>query len=82
MAKLMSIKDMPIEARIKLLEELGYTVNKDKTFVFKNGIVCSDKYTDEKIRVDNMFIYPGSTILLDNNPLSITSFLEEFGDVF
>ena len=36
---------------------------------------------EELIRIKNMAILPGSEIILDNNPLSISSFLEEYGDV-
>lgn len=78
MVKSISIKDMPQELKIVLLKQLGY--DSDGTFVIKDGKKCLDKYTEEPIRVDNMFIYPGSTIILDNNPLSICSFLEEYGN--
>ena len=80
MAKLVSMKEIPHEVKIAPLKELGY--DSDGVFVLdtkKEKVV--DKYINEQILVDNMFIYPGSTIILDNNPLSITSFLEEYGDV-
>lgn len=80
MTELVSIKDMPRNLRILLLRELGY--DSDGIFVLKNEEKHLDKYTNEPVRIDNMFIYPGSTIILDNNPLSIAYFLEEFGDVF
>jgi len=71
---------MPDNLKIILLKELGY--NSDGIFVLdKNGDKCLDRYTDEPIKISNMAILPGSTIILDNNPLSISSFLEEFGDV-
>jgi len=77
---IVSIKDMPLKFKVELLKELGY--DSDKTFVLdKGGNKLLDRYTKEPIRVNNMFIFPGSTIILDNNPLSIASFLEEFGDV-
>lgn len=80
MAELIPIKDMPKSLKIMLLKELGY--NSDGTFVLnEKGEQCLDKYTNEPIRIDNMAIFPGSAIILDNNPLSISSFLEEFGDV-
>jgi len=77
--ELVSIKDMPQEFKIRLLHELGY--DSDGTFVLKDGQQYTDKYTGTPIKIDNMFIYPGSTIILDNNSLSISSFLEEYGDV-
>ncbi|MBI2579324.1 MAG: hypothetical protein HYW27_00300 [Candidatus Aenigmarchaeota archaeon] len=80
MTELISIKDMPRELKMLLLKELGY--NSDGTFVLENdGKKLLDRYTDIPVKIDNMVIFPGSTIILDNNPLSISSFLEEFGDV-
>ncbi len=71
---------MPLNCKILLLQELGF--GSDGTFVLdKNGEQVLDKYTDEPVRIDNMAILPGSTLILDNNPLSISSFLEEYGDV-
>jgi len=80
MTKLISIKEMPHEVKVALLKELGY--DSDGIFVTeKNGQRVVDRYIEEEVRIDNMFLYPGSTIILDNNPLSITSFLEDYGDV-
>jgi len=80
MTELIPIKDMPKELKVMLLNELGYS--SDGTFVLnKNGEKYLDKYIDKPIKIDNMAIFPGSTIILDNNSLSVSSFLEEFGDV-
>ena len=80
MPELISMKDMPKEFKIELLRKLGY--DSDGTFVLdKTGEKILDKYIKEPVRIDNMAIFPGSEIVLDNNPLSISSFLEEFGDV-
>jgi len=81
MIELLSIKDFPHEAKIALLNELGY--DSDGLFVTdSNGEKVRDRYTNEEIKVENMIILPGSTIVLDNNPLSVASYIEEFGDVF
>jgi len=80
LTEILSIKDMPLDCKSLLLQELGYS--SDGTFVLdKTGERVLDKYTDEPVRIDNMAILPGSTIIIDNNPLSISSFLEEYGDV-
>lgn len=80
MVKLLSLKETSTAFKIKLVQELGYS--SDGTFVLeKNGERHLDRYTKEPIPLDNMVILPGSTIILDNNSLSISSFLEEFGDV-
>lgn len=81
MPKLVSIKEMPIEAKIMLLNKLGYKSD-GKFVLLKNGEKHIDKYTEDPVEVNNMFIFPGSTIILDNNPLSISLFLEEYGDVY
>ena len=71
---------MPTDLKIILLRELGY--DSDGTFVLdKNGEKRLDKYIEEPVRIDNMAIFPGSEIILDNNPLSISSYLEDVGDV-
>ena len=80
MTEILSIKGMPKSCKILLLKGLGY--DSDGTFVLDDkSNKCLDRYTNEPIRLDNMFLFPGSTIILDNNPLSISAFLEEFGDV-
>ena len=74
------MRTMPKEIKIELLKELGY--DSDGIFVLeKTGEQHLDRYIGESINLDNMVILPGSTIILDNNPLSISSYLEEFGDV-
>jgi len=79
MPELMSIREMPHEAKIQLLRELEY--DSDGIYVLKDGKKHLDRYTNEPVKVNNMLILSGSTIIIDNNSLSVTSFLEEFGDV-
>lgn len=80
MTEIISIKDMPTNIKIHLLQKLGY--DSDGTFVIDTkGNKVLDKYIEEPVKINNMAIFPGSTIILDNNSLSISSFLEEFGDV-
>jgi len=78
--ELVPIAKMPKQFRITILKELGY--NSSGIFVCdKNGNIVKDRYTGDPIKISNMVIFPGSTIILDNNPVSISSFLEEFPDV-
>jgi len=80
MTNLISIKGMSKEFRIMLLRELGY--DSDGRYVTdSSGDIVLDRYIEEPILINNLAIFPGSTIILDNNPLSISSYLEEFGDV-
>lgn len=79
MAKLISIKNLTKEDKILLIKGLGY--GSDGIFVInEKSEKHLDKYIKEPVKINNMFIYPGSTIILDNNPLSISCFLEEYGD--
>ena len=80
MTELISMTEMPKEVKIMVLNELGY--GNDGTFVIgKDNSILSDRYTGDNVRIDNMVIFPGSEIILDNNPLSVSSYLEEFKDV-
>jgi len=79
MTEILSIKNMTLHFRILLLQELGYS--SDGTFVLdKKGNRVFDKYVNEPVRLSNMAMLPGSTIILDDNPVSIAAFLEEHDD--
>ena len=79
--ELISLKNVSKESKILLLKELGY--RSDGEFVLDDaGKKVLDRYLEIPIVVDNMVIFPGSIIVLDNNELSISRYLEEFGDVF
>lgn len=80
MTQLISLRGVPRELKIELLKELCY--GSDGTYVLsKNDEKHLDKYTQEPVRLDNMLILPGSTVIIDNNPLSVSSYMEEYGDV-
>ncbi len=79
--ELISLKNVSLNSKILLLKELGYTSDGDFVLDLK-GERLIDKYADIPIRMNNMVIFPGSTIILDSNEFSIASYLEEFGDVF
>ena len=76
-----SLKQFSNEEKLLLLKELGFQT--DGKFVLdKRGDVIKDKYIGVAIRLDNMLILPGSAIVLDNNELSITLYLKEYGNRF
>ncbi len=76
-----SLKEIPLSAKLVLLKELGY--GSDGEYVLeKSGEYIMDKYLDIPVRINNMMILPGSTIILDNNEFSLSAYLEEYGDVF
>jgi len=76
---LLSLKALPKAVQIKLLQELGYDIEGVYVFDKEKKAIHTDRYTKEKVRLDNMLIFPGSAIILDNNPLSIASYMEEYG---
>ena len=79
--ELVSLKNISLNSKMRLLQELGY--NSDGRFVLDSqGNKVLDKYIDIPVEVENMVIMPGSIVILDNNEISISKYLEEFGDVF
>ena len=79
--ELISLKNVSLKSKILLLKGLGY--DSDGEYVVDSvGKKVVDRYIEIPIRVDNMVILPGSTIILDDNELSISRYMEEFGDVF
>ena len=78
--ELISLKQVSVESKIALLKALGY--NSDGKFVLDSaGNKVLDKYIEIPVEIGNMVIMPGSAIVLDNNELSISRYLEEYGDV-
>jgi hypothetical protein len=76
-----SLKNVSLNSKVLLLKELGY--GSDGEFVLnKDGDKLLDRYFDIPVKVENMVILPGSEIILDDNELSISAYLEEFGNVF
>ena len=78
--ELVPLRDVSHESKILLLKEFGY--NPDDEFVLDSeGNKVLDRYLETPVKIDNMVILPGSEIILDDNELSISKYLEEFGDV-
>jgi hypothetical protein len=77
MAELVSLKDMSVKEKVMLLKALNFS--SDGVYVLNNkGERVYDKYIEVPVKISNMAILPGSTIILDDNPLSIASYLEEY----
>jgi len=78
--ELLSLKKISKSSKLQLLEALGY--KSDGNFVIDDkGEKVNDKYIQQPVTVDNMVILPGSTLILDDNPLSIASYIEEYGEI-
>lgn len=78
--QIVSVKDMPSELKLLLLKELGLGVDQNG-YITKNGNQVLDPYIEQPVHVENMAIFPGSTVVLDNNPLSLALYIEEYGEV-
>ncbi len=77
--ELISLKNISKESKTLLLKELGY--DSDGEFVLNNDKTrVIDKYLEIPVRIENMVILPGSTIILDDNEISLSKYLEEFPD--
>lgn len=75
-----SLEGVSINSKIALLRELGF--DSDGEYVLdSNGNKVLDRYIEIPVKVENMVILPGSTIILDDNILSLTHYMEEFPDV-
>ncbi len=75
--ELISIKDFSDDVKIEILQELGY--KSDGKYVLNpDGTKVKDKYINTEILLSKMVILPGSTIILDDNPLSIASYFNEY----
>ena len=78
--QLVSLRYMPANLKATLLKELGLNVD-ERGYVTRDGRVVRDKYIDQPVKLDNMMVLPGSTIVLDDNPLSIALYIQEYGDL-
>lgn len=76
-----SLKGLSKEVKIEILEELGF--ESDGIFVYDEcGEKIKDRYLDKEVSFDNILVVPGSCVILDNNPLSIAAYFEEYGEIF
>jgi hypothetical protein len=75
-----SLKEVSLNSKIALLKELGF--DSDGEYVTDlEGNKVVDKYVEIPIKVENMIILPGSTIILDDNILSLSCYMEDHPDV-
>ncbi len=78
--KLVSIRQAPREFKVALVEAMGYKVEGTQ-ILLSNGEKYVDPYCDVPVRIDNMIVVPGSTLILDDNPLSIAAYDEDHPNV-
>ena len=81
MVEVISLQQFSLQEKIIILKELNYQA--DNQFVLDSkGEIVKDKYLGVPIKIERMIILPGSTIILDDNDFSISSYIEEYGDKF
>lgn len=80
-AEVISLKQFSIEQKTMLLQGLGYQTD-GVVVLDERGNTVKDKYVGIPVEINNMVILPGSTIVLDDNELSISLYIEEYGNPF
>ena len=74
-----SLSKLSADEKKLLLQEMGYDT--DGNYVLNDQEEqIFDKYISLPIRLDNMVVLPGSTIILDDNEVSIAMYLQEYGN--
>lgn len=74
------LKNVDLNSKIALLKGLGF--DSDGEYVLNSdGTKHLDRYIDIPIKVENMVLLPGSVVVLDDNILSLSHYMEEFPDV-
>lgn len=81
--RLISLSEAPREFKVSLLTELGYKVHGDKV-LSKEGKPYLDPYSGVEVSIKKMVILPGHSppVVLDDSPLSLAYYIEEYGDIF
>ena len=78
MPEKISLKTFSKDEKIFLLKELGF--GSDGEYVLDDkGAKVVDKYIDIPVKIENMVILGGSTIILDDNEYSLMRYMEEYG---
>jgi len=76
-----SLRSLSQDDKVLLLKELG--LDSDGIYVLNtSGEQIQDKYLGVPVKINKMLIFPGSTIVLDDNELSVAMYLQEYGDEF
>lgn len=77
--ELVSLKGAPRAFKEALLKALEYDVDKEGFVLNSKGEKVFDSFADKLVRIENVAIFPHNSpaVVLDDNPLSIASYLEE-----
>lgn len=74
-----SIENADPEVREALLDRLGYAMEGDR-ILDEDGNVVEDPCTGDPVHPQNMAIFPGSTVIVDDNPVSVAWYYENYRD--
>jgi len=63
-----------------LLEILGYKISENKNILDSEGneVVCP--FTKDKIQLDNLSIMPGSIVLMNTTPVTLSEYFYQYPD--
>lgn len=62
-----------------ILHELGYSTDGEWIYERHTQTKVFDKYSKAPVPYARMLILPGSTVILEDNPLSLIAYCEEYG---
>ncbi len=67
------------EEKIKLLEVLGYGIDEDGYILDGNtGEPYTDPLNNEEIHIENASVLPGSTVIINTTPLSLSEYFTAY----
>ncbi len=78
--EIITLDNVSLESKQELLKELGYNTD-DKYIYTKGGRKVKDKYTNEYVMIETMVLLGGSTVIINNDPYSLISYTEEYGEI-
>lgn len=77
--KPISLKGMGDELKEAVLFELGFFTDGQWIYERETKARVFDKYSKAPVPYSRMLILPGSTVIIEDNPLSLIAYCEEYG---
>ena len=68
------------DKRIRILEKLGYKIDSEGYLIERNKkrVIC--RYSDKHIHISHAAILPGSAIVINANPITLSQYFVEYGN--
>ena len=67
------------DRKVILLNALGYGVDREGYIIeedTKKRVVC--KYTNKYVKINGASILPGSTVIINTSPVTLSEYIEEY----